>query len=279
LSRAPTARRLACFLLFAASAAAQPPPAPARPFHVIAHRGASAHAPENTLAAFEHALGLGVIEVELDVQLSRDAVPVLFHDRRLETKTPLRGRVRDFTAAELGRAEIGAWFDRTHPASGRRFTGTTLATLAEVFAAFGSRLYYHVELKDERAELVPRVLAAVSAAGLERRVMLTSFSREQLERARAAAPGLPLCWLLEAAAPDTIDAAANAAFAMVGIRARELTALHVRRAHARGLEIRAYGVADDAEMERALASGANGMTLDAPERLVTRLLEAWRLGE
>ena len=62
-----------------------------RPFHVIAHRGASADAPENTLPAFARALALGVVEVELDVQLSRDGVPVLFHDGTLDAKTPLRG--------------------------------------------------------------------------------------------------------------------------------------------------------------------------------------------
>ena len=91
-----------------------------RPFHVIAHRGASAEAPENTLPAFERALALGVVEVELDVQLSRDGVPVLFHDRTLDEKTPLRGPVRDHSAQELTRADVGSWFDRARPGSGRR---------------------------------------------------------------------------------------------------------------------------------------------------------------
>ena len=71
------------------------------PFRVIAHRGASAYAPENTLPAFERALELGASEVELDVQLSRDGALVLFHDRTLDGKTNLSGAVRDHTADAL----------------------------------------------------------------------------------------------------------------------------------------------------------------------------------
>ena len=262
--------------LVAADGMAESPAVIPRPFHVIAHRGASAFAPENTLPAFARALEIGVVEVELDVQLSRDSVPVLFHDRTLDAKTPLHGRVQDHLAAELRRADVGLWFDRTHPDQKPRWAGTTLTTLPEVFAAFGSKLHYHVEIKDEHEETPARVLAAISAAGLESRVTLTSFYRAQLERARRRAPDLPLCWLLKHALPESLDAAAGAGIAMVGVRASELDAELVRAAHARGLQIRAFGIESDDDMERALRSGSHGMTLNAPERLVARLLEALR---
>jgi len=269
---------LLCAWLAAAGCAAAAPPAALpkalpRPFHVIAHRGASAQAPENTLPAFARALALGVVEVELDAQLSRDGVPVLFHDGTLDTKTPLRGPVRDHLAKELVRADIGSWFDRTHPGSDRRWAGTTLTTLRETLETFGARLRYHVELKDELEATPERVIETVAAAGLEHRVMLTSFSRAQLERARRIDPRIPLCWLLESARPERIDEAAEAGFAMLGVRASELTETLVRHAHTRGLEIRAFGVDTGAEMERVVSAGANGMTLDWPERLVSLLLE------
>jgi glycerophosphoryl diester phosphodiesterase len=245
-----------------------------RPFHVIAHRGASAGAPENTLAAFARALELGVFEVELDAQLSLDSVPVLYHDDTLDEKTALRGRVREHRVAELLRADIGEWFDRTHPGAPVRFAGTRLTALPALFAAFGPKLFYHVELKDDLEQTPERVLAAVAAAGLERRVMLTSFHRAQLERARRIAPGVPACWLLRGGSVEQLDAAAQAGFAMVGVREDALSHELVQAAHARGLAIRAFGVADsDAAMERALRTGCNGMTLDAPERLVARVLE------
>jgi glycerophosphoryl diester phosphodiesterase len=253
---------------------AEAPLAIPRPFHVIAHRGASAAAPENTLPAFAHALELGVFEVELDVQLSLDSVPVLYHDDTLDEKTALTGRVREHSAADLLRADIGEWFDRTHPGLAARFAGTKLTTLPALFAAFGPKLFYHVELKDDLEQTPERVLAAVAAAGLERRVMLTSFHRAQLERARRIAPGVPACWLLREKPAEQLDAAVQAGFAMVGVRADRLDAEVVRAAHARGLEIRAFGVeTSDAAMERALRTGCNGMTLDAPERLVSRVLE------
>jgi len=258
--------------LVAADVMAEAPNVIPRPFHVIAHRGVSSFAPENTLPAFARALEIGVIEVELDVQLSRDSLPVLFHDDTLDAKTPLHGRVRDHLAAELRRADVGLWFDRTHPDQKPRWAGTTLTTLPEVFAAFGSKLHYHVEIKDEHEETPERVLSAISAAGLESRVTLSSFYRAQLERARRRAPNIPACWLLKHARPEQLDAAAAAGIAMVGVRSSELSAELVRAAHARGLQIRAFGVESDDDMERALRSGCNGMTLNAPERLVARLL-------
>jgi glycerophosphoryl diester phosphodiesterase len=280
-----TTRALALLLAATAAvvrgAAAEPGAAALpRPFHVIAHRGASAQAPENTLPAFERALALGIVEVELDVQLSRDGVPVLFHDSTLDEKTSLRGRVSEHAASALRQAEIGAWFDRTHPASRERWQGTRLATLREAFDAFGERLHYHVEIKDENPATPERILEAVAAAGLASRVTLTSFSRAQLERAQRRAPAVPACWLLERAAPEAIDAAAQAGFAMLGVRASEITPELVRLAHARGLEIRAFGVGrDDALMERAARTGCNGMTLDRPERLVAWILERLRVQE
>lgn len=264
---------LACWVCAAAGAAAQPPAALPRPFHVIAHRGASAQAPENTLPAFARALALGVVEVELDAQLSRDGVPVLFHDGTLDAKTPLRGPVRDHLARDLVRADIGSWFDRTHPGGDRRWAGTPLTTLREALETFGARLRYHVELKDEVEATPARVIEIARETGQLERVMLTSFSRAQLERARRIDPRIPLCWLLEGAHAGQIDQAREAGFAMVGLRIDELSEALVRHAHARGLQIRAFGIESDADIERAVALGSNGMTLDWPERLVSRLLE------
>ena len=261
---------LAGGLLAAAAAAAQSPSKVARPFHVIAHRGVSAEAPENTLPAFARALELGVSEVELDVQLSRDGVAILFHDGTLDAKTPLRGPVRDHPSEVLTRADVGSWFDRTHPGDARRWAGTPLTTLRALFEKFGSQLRYHVELKDDLEATPGRVIQLVAASGLEERVMLTSFHRIQLERAQRASPRIPLCWLLKGASPERIDEAARSGFAMVGVDAAELTEPLVRRAHERGLAIRGYSVETDAEIERVFATGSDGLTIDDPRRVLAR---------
>ena len=265
-----------------------------RPFRVIAHRGASGYAPENTLPAFERALELGAFEVELDVQLSRDGVLVLFHDRILDDKTDASGTVRDHDAEELRQVEIGIWFDREHHASGRRYAGTKLATLRELFAHFGDRLYDHIEIKALEESIPALVLDLVREFRLEKRVTITSFDWEQLARTRALDARIPVCLLLrdedvllEEAASSAdlsgadlltlqrhwVDRAGRARFDQVAIAARDLSAEVVAYAHAQGLELRAWGVRSRADMLKARRLGTNGMTINWPDRLLQLLAD------
>jgi glycerophosphoryl diester phosphodiesterase len=129
----------------------------ARP--VIAHRGASAHAPENTLPAFELAVQYGADAFELDVRLTRDGAPVVVHDETLERTTGLTGPVRARTLAELRMADAGRWFT---PDGGRtlpfRDRGVRIPTLAEVLWAFPT-MPVLIEVKEpEVQEAVHRVL-------------------------------------------------------------------------------------------------------------------------
>ncbi len=258
-----------------------------RPFHVIAHRGASAYAPENTLPAFRRALELGAFEVELDVQLSRDSVLVLFHDADLAPKTDRSGRVRDHALAELREVEIGAWFDREHPEVETRFAGTRLIALGDLFDGFGRRLYYHTEIKGPEPEIPELLVQEIARRDLADRATVTSFRFDQLERVRRAGWRGPVCWLLpkRADVPEPtpeqfadmqrgwIDRAVVAGFTQVGVRASDLSPGLVRTAHASGLEIRAFGIKSDDDMERAVAAGANGMTTNWPDRLIARMVE------
>jgi glycerophosphoryl diester phosphodiesterase len=266
-----------------------------RPFQIIAHRGASAYAPENTLPAFARAHELGAFEVELDVQVSRDDVVIIFHDGELETKTGRRGRVRDYSAAELREMEIGSWFDRTHPEVSERFSGTRLMTLAELFDAFGDRLFYHVEFKAADAELPGLALAEVERVGLNGRVRWTSFRFEQLERARALDATIPITLLVRDAArlrgevkgsiadqdepplfpiqKRWVDRAARAGFDQVGFPADDLGPEIVAYARGKGLQVRAWRIRNDADMRHAIAVGCNGMTTNWPDRLIRELVE------
>jgi glycerophosphoryl diester phosphodiesterase len=261
-----------------------------RPFQIIAHRGASAYAPENTIPAFRMARELGAFEVELDAQLSRDDIVVLYHDDELETKTGQPGSVRDYVAQELLEFEIGSWFDRTHPDVELRFAGTRLNTLEQLFEVFGPALYYHVELKSADPGLPRRTLETIDEAGLRDRVRITSFDLEQLKRSHALAPGLPHTLLIrdakilraELAAGQAslstlqqrkIDIASQAGFDQVGIAAEDLDRDVVAYARSRGLFVRAWRIRGDADMQRAIEMGAAGMTTNWPDRLIRRLVE------
>jgi len=100
---------------------------------IIAHRGDSSHAPENTLAAFEMAFEKGADGVEFDVQMSRDGVPVVIHDHDLKRTGRQAGKVADFTAQELGTKDVGSWFNTRYPQGAEAdFSSATVPTLTEV---------------------------------------------------------------------------------------------------------------------------------------------------
>lgn len=126
---------------------------------VIAHRGASAYAPENTLPAFELAVKQGADAFELDVRLSRDGAPVVIHDATLDRTTNLKGPVRGHTLVELRQADAGRWFSTdggaSHPFQGG---SARIPTLAEVLWAFPT-MPVMIEVKEpEVQEAVRRVL-------------------------------------------------------------------------------------------------------------------------
>jgi glycerophosphoryl diester phosphodiesterase len=253
-------------------------------FHVIAHRGGAGHAPENTLPALRQSLARGFNEVEVDVQLSLDEEPVLYHDSTLERKTGHSGSVSVYSAEELRAFEIGSWFDAEFPDSPTRFSGTRLNTVSEMFEAFGASLYYHLELKGDHPLLLAKLLDRVNRAGLRDRVMVSAFSFEQIERVTVSAPDLPVCWLLDRNrdldADDSIERiarqkaqlgrAAAAGVEQVAVRADELTPEVVQLARARGLSIRAWGVRRGDE-QRLIGLGIDGATSDWPELLRARI--------
>jgi glycerophosphoryl diester phosphodiesterase len=277
---------------FCLSCAPGPAPGPfPTPFEIIAHRGASAYAPENTIPAFEKALELGVVDVELDIQLSRDDQVILYHDTKLVEKTGHPGTVRSHEAADLLEMEIGSWFDRTHPEVERSFTGTKLTTLAALFERFDDRFYYHVELKSRDLDLAHFALVQIDAYGLGHHVRFTSFIFEQIERAHALAPGIPAGLLVRDAARlrrdagvaddsailplqrEKIDLAKASGFDQVAFASEDLSSELVAYAIDAGLEIRAWRIRSDADMERAISLGAYGMTTNWPDHLIRALLE------
>ncbi len=236
---------------------------------------------------------LGAFEVEIDLQLSRDGVVVAFHDQDLGEKTLLRGRVADHDAAALTDIDIGSWFDRTHPDAPERHAGERVATLDQIFDAFGAALHYHLELKSDGPELAAAVVRAVRARGLMSRATLSSSHFSALQKVRELAPELDTCLLLGDRAELAAEAASRGAsgagllawqrhwlerahaagFRQVGMPSEDLSAEIVAAAHARGLQVQAYRIRDDALMRRAIELGSNGMTTNWPDRLIRALLE------
>lgn len=156
-------------------------------FTVWAHRGASAEAPENTLAAFGLALQRKADGIELDVHLSADGVPMVIHDETLERTSNGRGRVSAWSAGELQALDAGRWFS---PA----FSGERIPTLEQVLQLVGALARINIEIKSAAAGAV--VLALLQRYP-ETRALVSSFDHQLLARLRGVAPQLPLGFLVD----------------------------------------------------------------------------------
>lgn len=232
---------------------------------VVAHRGASAECPENTLAAFDRAVADGCEAIELDAQLSRDGVPVVFHDWTLD-KAGLRGR----RVGQLDAAEF----------VGLRFRGQPLPLLDTVLERYGRRVGLLIELKahardrdsGRHRELATAVRAAVRARRVEDHVLLLSFDEETLEAA-GSPPGRPGL-VPNLSAPRRISVATRERirrwFAL-SVDVRTLSAGFVALAHELGKPVLAWTCNTPARVRQALDCGADAIMADSPAWLASRI--------
>ena len=155
---------------------------------VFAHRGSSAHAPENTLAAFELAIAQGTHAIELDVKVTADGEVVVFHDATVDRTTNGQGRISDLTLPALRELDAGSFFSE-------KFCGEKIPTLQEVFETVGKRVLINVELSNYytvyRDGLADKVCELIKRFGLQANVMFSSFLSSNLKRTRELLPEVP----------------------------------------------------------------------------------------
>jgi glycerophosphoryl diester phosphodiesterase len=244
----------------------------------IAHRGASAHAPENTIPAFRRALELGADVIEMDVRLSADGHVVVIHDATVDRTTDGTGRVAELTLAELRTLDAGHAYAGAGGEGPYRGVGTRIPTLAEVLAAFPeARLM--VELKaGAGAALVDSAAAVLQRSGAEDRVIVASFDSAYLRRFRRLLPGAATAagssetarlyllhrvglhrWYRPAAGYLTVPEE------MRGIRI--VTPRFLRAAERLGMEVHVWTVNDPGDMRRLVGMGVDGILTDHPDRL------------
>lgn len=219
---------------------------------IIGHRGASANAPENTLAAFAQALHQGADGVELDVQLSADGQLVVFHDDDVTRMTSGRGKVADLTLAELRQLTMAE--DQTIP------------TLDEVLQRFDRELLYNIEVKDfgwRNRGTETAVAATILAHQLEEQVLVSSFNPLALRRLRAVLPPrIPLAlirgggwlkygyWLADGAADHPHYSLVDGAY--------------MTWAKKQGYLVNVWTVDAPEEAQRLMALGVNGIITNKP---------------
>ncbi len=238
----------------------------------LGHRGASAAAPANTLAAFRLALELGADGFELDVQLTADNELVVIHDFSVDHTTGGSGLVRLKTLAEIKKLDAGVRF-------APRFAGERIPTLREVFAMAGKGPFINVEIKTISPRgngLEPRLIALIREYGLGERLVVSSFNPFALWRMRRLAPDLKLAllyaddlavylrdrWLAFLSHPNAL----NPKYTMA-------TTDHVRWAQAHGYGLYVWTVDDEVEMRRLASLGVTGIISNKPDVLKRVLSE------
>jgi glycerophosphoryl diester phosphodiesterase len=250
---------------------------PAAPL-VIAHRGASAVAPEHTFAAYDQAVADHADVIECDLQLTKDGVLVCMHDTTVDRTTggTATGRVDSFTLEELRALDFGSWF-------GPEFAGASVVPFEEQLRCYGDAgVQFYAETKApaeyggkmepalvallRRLDLVPRGAADVSRS----KVIVQSFDLGSLQTVKRLAPSLPTAWLWVAPPPEA--PADGTLPAGVDVMAPTDTAVLadpglVAVVHADGGAVHTWTVDDPAEMEQLLDLGVDGMFTNHPDVL------------
>jgi glycerophosphoryl diester phosphodiesterase len=232
---------------------------------ILGHRGASADAPENTLAAFRLAVEQGADGVELDVWRCASGEVVVAHDEDLGRVAGSPLRIPDAPLAALRAQDVGAW-------KGARWRGERIPLLAEVLEAL-PRAHVNVELKSRSGRdlaLAGATAEVLRRAGAAERVLVSSFHWRLLAAFRLAAPEIPVGLLFEAKYAWRLRVAlAVPALRPAAVHPDRVLATDARVAawRARGLDVNVWTVDDPAEAARLARAGASAVITNAPGRL------------
>jgi glycerophosphoryl diester phosphodiesterase len=222
---------------------------------VFAHRGASASAPENTLASFRRAAEEHTDFVELDVQESSDGVVVVAHDRDLMkvARSPLQ--IWSSTEQQLREVDIGNWFSVT-------FRDERMPTLAEALAVCKGVCRVNIELKDygKSRRLEESVVELVEAAGMRNDIVTMSLNRTMVDNMKRLRPN----WTAGLFAAKAIGQPNRFPYDFLAVESRTATRRFIRAAHAAHKSVYVWTVNDPQRMIRVIGLGADGLITDRP---------------
>lgn len=240
------------------------------PVLVIAHRGFSGAAPENTLAAFQKAIEIGSDLVELDVQLSKDKKVVVIHDPTLQRTTTGAGKVIDFNLEELKRFDAGVKFSS-------KFAGERIPSLLEVLSLAKSKVGLNIEIKSGFLEpsavheLADQALKEVEKAGMIDQVLFSSFHAPALDRIRRKNPTAHLALLYHQTWNSLDEITQGEVYSTLNLRSIHLSREKIARLKKQNIRVNVYTVNSVREMKQFLSWGIDGIITNFPDRLINLL--------
>ena len=233
---------------------------------VIAHRGFSSAAPENTLAAVRAAIEVGADMVEIDVTLTADGQVVVIHDETVDRTSDGSGEVFRFKLAEIQTLDAGSWFS---PA----FAGERIPTLDAVLAEVEGRILLNVEIKSEAVDrgIVAKVAAAIRERGMTDQVVVSSFAPTALDQMQGAAPEIRTAVLFSQKlhkGQDPVEIVNGVGASVLHIKRTRLTRKMLRRCHENGIPVGIYTVNKPRRMRRMAEKGIDAVFTDHPDRFL-----------
>lgn len=248
---------------------------------IIGHRGASAVAPENTMAAFREAIAAGADGIEFDVRLTRDRVPVVIHDNSLHRTAGLPQRIADLTSSEIKNVDVGSWFARKKNLPAGSFANETVPTLHELFTLFEpNNLTLCLEMKcDSVEEYTPLAQACswlIKEYGFKDRVIVECFKLAALALVKQFDAGIKTATLFEPSlsTPSVlsdrklIERAKSVSASYLALHYRLARQSLVERAKLAGLKIALWTVDDPTWIERARAMGIEALITNDPAAML-----------
>lgn len=247
-------------------------------FVVIAHRGASAYFPENTMAAFQAAHEMGAEMIELDVTLSKDGIPVVIHDKDLKRTTSGSGKVSAKNLRELKQLDAGSWFDA-------KFSGEQIPTLEEVLEFASGKISLNIEIKPEAVSdsvhggVEEKVLELVNKYGMKEHVLFSSFNYRAIEHLKVLDVNISGALLYEKQQSKgqtltEIVSSFNAdAFNCSYKQYSKKWAEEARRAN---IPVFVYTVNKKRHMKKMIERGVTGIFTDKPDVLIRLVENMWK---
>ncbi len=234
---------------------------------IIAHRGFSDIAPENTLIAYQKAIEVGAPWAECDIFLSQDGVPFLFHDKELKRTSDGKGEVEKQTLEQLKALDAGSWKDK-------KYAGEKIPTLREYLELLKGKMRPVIEIKSKKPEILPKIIIDLKRTGYQpEEVTIFSFHYEQV-RDIIKNPNwekLHVTWLLdeipanETAQMMIIDKAKEANLSALGASHKKARKDFVMRAQKAGFPIYIWTVNDEPTMVKLIEMGVDGIITDRPD--------------
>jgi glycerophosphoryl diester phosphodiesterase len=245
------------------------------PVMVVAHRGFSGSAPENTMIAFKKGMEAGSDMIELDVRFSKEGEVVVIHDETLERTTTGNGKVIEKTISELKNLDAGAKFHSS-------FSGEKIPTLREVLQLAYRRVPVNIELKIGNYErwtildLADRALREVEMAGMVDQVVFSSFDPIALERVLKKNQAVPVAYLYNKPWNSPREVTEGRPFSTLTCRKTVLTRENISRAHQEGIRIGVYTLNTEEEMEKFIDLKVDAIITDYPDRLINILQKRYQ---